>query len=52
MCIKKCVITLVLTIETGMGPPVPLAYVYGDTRYPILNDDVWGDGSTLPVDKI
>lgn len=37
-----------LTIETGIGPAAPFAQPYGDTRYPMLNDEVCGPGSTLP----
>ena len=38
MCKRKLILILmsvvmqVLTIETGMGPPVPFGYGYGDTR--------------------
>ncbi|KAK6633475.1 hypothetical protein RUM44_004082 [Polyplax serrata] len=37
---------------TGMGPPAPLGYGYGDTRYPILKEDVCGVGSVLPKNII
>lgn len=41
-----------LTMLTGMGPPAPLGYGYGDTRYPILKEDVCGVGSVLPKNII
>lgn len=37
-----------LTMLTGMGPPAPFGYGYGETRYPILKEDVCGVGSVLP----
>lgn len=45
---KKSVSKNLLTIDTGMGPAAPLAQLQGDTRYPMLNEEVWGTGSTLP----
>lgn len=37
-----------LTMLTGMGPPAPFGYGYGETKYPILKEDVCGVGSVLP----